>query len=230
MKHLSFYLLCITFFLVGKAYSNNPYQVSGRLTGVPGDTLVVNYLNFEGGYSEPIETIVLKDGTFGFDTPYTSPTFIFLEPQATKEDGFRQQIPIVVVPGEQVTINGTMNNYIIGGSPFYQSFNDVIIPIVRMNEARTRAIEKKYNAMLAVKDTNRDSISNLEAKEMKVLRDEISNLAIRSMKIHSGEEAAGILLSLVDPTERQNALNLLSERVRNGRMAPYYRSLVTAGE
>lgn len=67
------YLLLLVFALIGNvsSYAQEPhYQVSGKLSEMNSDSLILVYVNSRAGYAEPIDTIVMKDGVFGFDLPF----------------------------------------------------------------------------------------------------------------------------------------------------------------
>lgn len=152
MKNIFISLLCAGILSIGQILAdNNPtHQISGKLTGVPGNKIAISFLSNKGPYMPCIDTITLKKGKFGIDLPFSRITAIFIQAMPTAhmtEKQRQQQIFLVTVPGEKAIVNGTFDNYTITGSPFYKDFNEVI-QAIRPLLKQFEDIESNYQTLL----------------------------------------------------------------------------------
>ena len=94
------------------------FQVSGVLQDVEGDQLAVAYPGGQG--IERVDTLDCLAGVFAFDVDETRPVSILITDLACRGLQTGRFIPLMTVPGEHAVIAGSLDNYTITGSQFYQ--------------------------------------------------------------------------------------------------------------
>ena len=104
--------------------------ISGTLTGVESDTLLVTHAalpTVSGGSSATkLDTVALLDGKFSLTLECdTLPiqAVIFAKPAGNKMLNMTQNIRIVAFPNDALTVNGSLEDYKVEGSDFYASGN-----------------------------------------------------------------------------------------------------------
>ena len=112
--------------LLTACQANAPREtsLSGTLTGLPNDTLLVSSRFVDDIKDEHMRTdiIVCQQGTFSLPIEKDSlPVRITLYPLKQKK---QQEIEVVVLPGESVKVTGSVDSYQVKGSAFYQTYLD----------------------------------------------------------------------------------------------------------
>ena len=93
------------------------YQVSGILEG-GAEQLAVVHLG-SGGF-ERVDTLDCLAGAFAFDVDYDEPVSIILTDLARQGLQTGKCVRLMTVPGEHAVVSGSLENYTITGSQFYQ--------------------------------------------------------------------------------------------------------------
>ena len=111
--------------------SSKNITISGTLTGVESDTLLVTHAalpTVSGGSSATkLDTVALLDGKFSLTLECdTLPiqAVIFAKPAGNKMLNMTQNIRIVAFPNDALTVNGSLEDYKVEGSDFYASLNE----------------------------------------------------------------------------------------------------------
>ena len=116
MKRNLVWALCLVAVLGTTAC--NKYQVSGVLEGVEGNQLAVAYPGGQG--IDHVDTLDCLAGVFAFDVDETRPVSILITDLACRGLQTGRFIPLMTVPGEHAVIAGSLDNYTITGTQFYQ--------------------------------------------------------------------------------------------------------------
>lgn len=113
---------CVLLGVVLLALSCTKYQVSGVLEGVEGNQLAVAYPGGQG--VDHVDTLDCMAGIFAFDVDYDRPVSILITDLACRGLSTGRFIPLMTVPGEHAIISGSLDNFTITGSQFYQDQAD----------------------------------------------------------------------------------------------------------
>ena len=181
-----------------------PTRVSGHLE-IQGDSLIVDVidLNLEETHSRNVFPV--NDGNFDFTVAPEHISTIVMRGNSNPQPGqmvSMKTVQVMLMPGEDVVVNGTIDNYTVSGSQFYDEYQQV---------------QNMFNAIY--KDVNRD---NYEEK-MK----ELQTTTLDYIKAHPTQEAAMTLVSVFrTPAEMKEALQLFDPSVREGRMQYYYKPIL----
>ena len=203
------------------ASAQQSLRIEGQLTNLNTDTLLINS-PAKGSY----DTIVVRDGAFVVNVPLEKSGDVTVFENYMGSNYMRKQIALFGLPGEKVTINGTFDNYQIGGSSFYQQLNNV------MTFERPFKAEEQRNIIWGAvmrSDTrlNQEEVSKQFHQKRTDILNRREDASVKYMQEHSNDEAALLLLDNIrDPHKGRKAFNSMTSDVQNGRMADYARPFV----
>lgn len=180
-----------------------PTRVSGQLTDL-GDSLLYNLIdqNLESPRSKA--RYAVKDGKFDFTINVEHPAHFALMDLAKAKTGDPKDFKVAsltIIPGEDVTVNGTLSDYKIGGAPIYQQMNEVQKQMSEYYKGLTRS--------------NADSLRKVASVKI-----------LDYIKAHPNDEAAMIMIQGLDYDHIKQAVNLFTPAVREGRMAGYWKPML----
>lgn len=191
-------MMALSSFAQGKAT-----RVSGQLTDL-GDSILYNLIDMNLDSPRSKDQFAVKDGKFDFTINVEHPaTFVLMDLAKAKagDPTDFKAASLTIMPGEDVTVNGSLSDYKIGGAPIYQKMNEV------------QKIMKEYYK--GITRQNADSI-----------RKAASVKAIDYIKAHPSDESAMLMLQGLDYEQIKQAVNLFSPEVRDGRMAGYWKPML----
>ena len=182
-------------------------KVSGQLIGL-GDSLLYNFIDLNLDSPRQKGSFPVKDGKFEFTVKAEHPgTFAIMDlKKILAGDPTDTKVAYcVLVPGEDLTLNGTLDDYKLGGSKIYQEMRDVQNQVGDVFKGATRE--------------NQDSLK-------KVYTDKV----LAYIKAHPDQEAAVMLVEGLDYENAKKAVSLFSPAVRDGRMAGFWKPVLKAFE
>mgnify|MGYP001776949842 CR=1 FL=1 len=216
--------------LLTACQANAPREtsLSGTLTGLPNDTLLVSSRFVDDIKDEHMRTdiIVCQQGTFSLPIEKDSlPVRITLYPLKQKK---QQEIEVVVLPGESVKVTGSVDSYQVKGSAFYQTYLDSE-KLWQPYLDKIAQAEAQADSMQAA-GVDRDSISNFRMAYYDYYQD-MDEAILEYIHEHSGEDAALYLCYKRGITGHNGSpLHDLSDQVKGGPLAPLYQKLVQIGQ
>lgn len=239
MKKLFSFMGCC---LLAACSSHQPGEISGSLSGVGSDTLLVrSFVMYPTNTGRPeldLDTVPLVNGKFslnlGNSTDLRYVQIGEFPSSKSNPDGSRpavsmEVIPLVLLPGKYVTVEGSLHKYKLGGAPFYESLNELntkMEPIVQKTDSLSSAYRKK-----AQEGVSQEEVQKVAAQIEKV-QEEIKETYIHFIKEHVDQDVSVFLLThgALEGDELKELLDLIAEPVRNGVMAPMYQSIKQAYE
>lgn len=233
MKKLFSFIACC---LLAACSSHQPGEISGSLSGVGSDTLIVHSFVMNLASTERpklyTDTVPLVNGKFslnlGDSTDLRYVQIGELPSSKSNPDGSRpsvsiEVIPLVLLPGKSVTIEGSLHKYKLGGAPFYESLNE-------LNTKMEPIVQKMDSLYSAYREKTQDGASQEEiqkvAAQIEKGQKDIKDTYIRFIKDHADQDVSVYLLThgALKDDELKELLDLIAEPVRNGVMAPMYQS------
>lgn len=126
------------------------------------------------------------------------------------------------VPGESVTISGDIDNYMLDGSPLYKEYNEAMTVIWPLLMAKD-----KYDFKQACRDEivgkTSEQVFDLYQLRMKEQSQSINDAVLDFIGKHRDHESSMMILNYLNSEELlEKARGLISDKVMNGRMNPYY--------
>lgn len=195
----------------------------GQLVGLK-DTLVVIVPTADNNVSH--DTVLVKNGSFEFSVTVDEPTMIGAFSPATLRRQENVGFQAIAVPGESAELSGDLASaYYFSGSKFYREYNEAD----RAIEAAGKPFQSfmdSLNARMAAGES-RETLKKEYQDKVPALRQQITDDILKFIKEHPSYEAcAAIILQLDDPAKMNDAVNLLSPEVREGRMKSFYKPYI----
>ena len=234
MKKLFSFMGCC---LLAACSSHQPGEISGSLSGVGSDTLLVRSFVLDptntGRPELDLDTVPLVNGKFSFNLESNALRMVQIgelpsskpNPDGSIPAASMEVIYFALLPGKSITIEGSLHNYKLGGDPFYESLSQLdteIYPIMQ----KIDSVSADYRRM-AQKGVSEEKIQEIAA-QMNSLQQNIKETYVRFIKEHAEQDVSAYLLAM-EGNRLGDAigelLDLIAEPVRNGVMAPMYQSI-----
>ncbi len=228
MKKLLFCLSLLMGSISMYAAKGDVLRIVGNLRDA-GESLVITQL--ENRRAGRTDTFPVKDGKLDINLKMEKPMLLYIskaqqrgQQQRTAQPRRRTTIQIVGVPGETLQLVGTMGEYAILGSKFYQQY-------VEMEEAlepfekESATLRQQTDQMIAA-GGNREEVMNKFQEGTARIRQRTEQAIVDFAKSHPDNEATVTYLERINPRSWENYLGSLSPAVRDGRMKAYYQPTV----
>lgn len=213
--------------LAAACQSHHP-SISGTIADTPCDSILVVTIPTDNPESRTSDTIALNNGHFEFhpEGHTLSEVLIYALPSARPAaDGSRQAfsmrpIALQYQPGSEVSIRGTIEDYTLSGDDFYRTLNafrEYCRPLSRQIDS----LQKVSGRLMA---EGRELPTEIGTSIRQISR-QITALTADYISEHPDTEAAVSLLANLDQEHLAKSLDEISERVRNGVMAPFYQKI-----
>ena len=211
--------------------SQKPGEVTGTLEGVECDSLYVSVSNKAMNKPEWRDTIPVVDGKFTYKLNAENarqvtfiPTVVPAEKPAQGKQAAmarigarRNQINIMMMPGEKAEVKGTFSDYTVSGTKYYQDMNSYNETM----DAMDKAFAEKRAALSAQKDSLDADTFKQKSKE---LYDEMMAgqwQAILDYIKANPESDYAYYTAVSIPERRDEAISFISEKVKEGPMKDY---------
>ena len=131
-------------------------------------------------------------------------------------------IMLPAVPGEAVTIDGDIDNYSLGSSELYKVYNEFLTTARPLQLASS-----KYDFKQACRDEivgmTSEQVFDLYQSKMRENSQPFTDAVMNFVGQHADHESSMMVLNFLSYAEDiEKARGLISERVFNGRMKPFY--------
>ena len=200
--------------------------VSGTLQDVANDTLFVMYTPVNQRSQLEVDTLVAQSGQFTYDVACDSiPVELAIyHPSApeTEEGEMNSQINLLVFPGENITLTGSMKDHQVEGSTFFTAFSEAE---KAWKAAEEQVTEMYMKAMQMQKDSiPYDSIMRFYAPAQEIFQ-QIQDAKKTFVSGHLDSDVSLYLLANLGMDNIRELLPKLADKVKNGPLAALYQSL-----
>ena len=225
MKKNIFTLLASAALLCACQPAQKETTISGTLTGIESDTLLVLNAPMPTASNEnaksKTDTIVMQEGKFTLTLACDSlpvQAVIFAKPSGNKALNMLQNIRIVAFPGDALTVSGSMDDYVVDGSDFYATLNEAQKNWETTNDSIKHIITAIGNAQ--TENQSADSI-RLLTEQIQALGQRMIDQQIDYIRQHPDEDVSVYLLG--NTGERlDEALTLIGDKAKNGALSGFY--------
>lgn len=195
-------------------------KVKGMLKNF-GDSLLV-YVAEPGQRPNVQNTIVLKNGAFDFEIKLPKVAEVTLATPEAARGKSQQYVAFVGVPGETIELNAeTDNKYTYGGTKFYKEFAEMKNALEN-SQAELQAYIKSLNERMEKGEKQEDLMKEYQEKAP-ALQAKASVAYKDFIKTHPDYEANAIIVTSLETLEEmEEAANMMSPAVREGRMKDFY--------
>lgn len=186
-----------------------------------GDTIVVQTIDYQRNEFARVDTAISNNGTFTLDIPLEKAADAII---CNIRNGGMLRVRLYLVPGEHLHIGGTWpwgqqgaTNLTIGGSSFYEQlheYNNAVNPI--MNEVNP--LNDKIKEMTAA-GISRDSLSAFYNQAISGIFQKLYQKRMELIRQYPDRDPSATLVTELPSHMTQDAIALLTPRVRNGRMS-----------
>lgn len=146
--------------------------------------------------NKPIDTVLVKNNKFAFTLNLQKPTDIMFANSGALRGENRNAFTMIAVPNEKMELKGDIAS--------------------RFDVNGSKFYSQYHEADLMMEEA-------MKTEDNQKYSDAIKNF----IKLHPDYEAsAAIIPNLLTPEEMDNAVTMLSDRVKNGRMKEYYTALI----
>ena len=197
--------------------------ISGTLTGIESDTLLVLNAPMPTASNEnaksKTDTVVMQEGKFTLTLACDSlpvQAVIFAKPSGNKALNMLQNIRIVAFPGDALTVTGSMDDYVVEGSNFYATLNEAQ-KTWQPTEDSLMAIFEKYNGI------NPEDLpeGTDPTEEIQAVGKRLTARYVDYIRQHPDEDVS-VYLAAQAGTYMEEALGLLSDKAKNGILSGFY--------
>ena len=199
-------------------------QVSIQWPDRAGEDLCLMFLTKNYSRCDHADTLTLdENGCAAFDNVDPS-VFGNILITTFAEDGSATYNPYVlmgVVPGEYVTITGSLEEPVYDGSKYYKQLNEYASSTKDM-EAKLNEVYEEYKAKIEAEPLKSEELSAELSEKAEAIYDDLEQAMMDFIKAHSNDNAAGYLTAgLYDLEKFEQAYAMLSDKVKKGVMAPF---------
>ncbi len=192
-------------------------HVSGNLSGLGNDTLVA--MTILSNDVDQTVKVVGQNGDFDFHVTVDEPKNLILQIRHPKTEGAQPMggyLLTMAMPGEDLKITGSLANYTVGGSLYYQQIEKCRQVTASFDEG-IKNLQRDYEAQMK-QGANPDSLEEVIGKAYDEIKESKSEAALKYIKAHGDEEASQYLLHEVSVEKYKEAIEALSPTVREGRL------------
>ncbi len=192
-------------------------HVSGNLSGLGNDTLVA--MTILSNDVDQTVKVVGQNGDFDFHVTVDEPKNLILQIRHPKTEGAQLMggyLLTMAMPGEDLKITGSLANYTVGGSLYYQQIEKCRQVTASFDEG-IKNLQRDYEAQMK-QGANPDSLEEVIGKAYDEIKESKSEAALKYIKAHGDEEASQYLLHEVSVEKYKEAIEALSPIVREGRL------------
>ncbi len=192
-------------------------HVSGNLSGLGNDTLVA--MTILSNDVDQTVKVVGQNGDFDFHVTVDEPKNLILQIRHPKTEGAQPMggyLLTMAMPGEDLKITGSLANYTVGGSLYYQQIEKCRQVTASFDEG-IKNLQRDYEAQMK-QGANPDSLEEVIGKAYDEIKESKSEAALKYIKAHGDEEASQYLLHEVSVEKYKAAIEALSPVVREGRL------------
>ena len=216
--------------LLGACQANGQKTIlTGTLTGVESDTLLVMNAPLSRDGLSLRDTVVMNQGQFQYEVEQdTAPReiFIFGKPSGNKAMSMKN-ITVLVFPGDKLTVTGSIDDYHVEGSDFYAEYNEAE-PTWADYEDQLIGLSLQAQEM-AKAGVQEDSIMRFFSSA-----EDLLNNVVEAKKAyiagHPDSDVSLYLLAsaaMIGSGNVEELLPVMTDRVKDGRLSSLYRMLAS---
>lgn len=225
MNKKQFTLLAGAALLCACQQTQSPSTITGILTGVESDTLIMNYFPVSdlSQHTMKSDTIAMQNGKFTYQLKNDSvpmKVFFYAQPRnGVAAASLRKTVSVVAFPGETVEVNGSMDDYSIKGNAFHQAYEKIRTQC-KPYQDQMQAVSQTIMGMQSAGTLTKERLDSL-FKIFQPLQEEMKNVQKEYIRQHPDEDISVYLISDVGK-EASDMLDLVGEKAQNGPMASLY--------
>ncbi|MGL5635874.1 MAG: redoxin domain-containing protein [Bacteroidales bacterium] len=191
--------------------------ISGNLTDVESDTILIAISNpFVQGAESRIDTVALKDKKF--DITLKDSTLLRLQVIAKPSGNKAMKMPgpksiLYIVPGSNLTINGSIDSFTVTGDKFYEEMNAQTQ--INNCDKKLESVQKEVMDLYMQGALN-DSLSALYQQKRATVIDSMNVLQYNYIKSHPDQNLSAYYFTFMPMDKVEEAYNMIAGNVKTG--------------
>lgn len=183
----------------------------GYIQGVDDGRLLLCYSSNAGSDTFVADTLVISDGKFVWDAPVEENGILMIIPFGN----FIDKLDLYYVANENVVIDGSMTDYKMSGSSFYEDYGEYQSQIAYLDE-ELRSLWHWLEDHPDADIYDKDGEFYPRERKIKAAKDSI---AISFIESHPDSDFSAYLATAVPAGLYEKALSLLSGKAKNGKLS-----------
>ena len=201
-------------FLFSSCTTDSKVNLVGTLTGIESDTLLVYIDDMIVRKHLRTDTLALTHNHFEMQIPDSSVFIRFAaKPKTPKEPLRMLGKPIYFFPGDQLEVNGDINDYTVTGSEIYDE--KVKCTEILSLEAQIKELNKEFSRIYS---TGNKQEKDAVRKKIKDVYSQLADAKIAYIKSNPKSMTAAYFATDLKAEYGIEAIGLLSDKVKNGKM------------
>lgn len=228
MNKKQFSLLACTALLCACQPAQKQTTITGTLTGMESDTLIVNYFAVSDLSRRTLntDTVALQEGKFTCQLENDSvpmEVYFYAKPRnGTPMKLLRKSMGVVAFPGETVELSGSMDEYHMKGNAFHQAYEKVRA-LCKPHEDKMHEITQVIMGMQSDGTLTPERLDSLR-QIYEPINADMKKVKEDYIRQHPDEDISVYLLSDLGK-EAGDLLDLIGKKAQNGPMAPLYKAM-----
>lgn len=189
------------------------YNVTGEISGLGSDTILVFVNDPVTRKSVEIDTVTVTDNKFAINVPDTSLVSLYVIEKPVGNGAIRMSAnpPFLLLPGEKIKISGNIDDLTASGTEIYDKYREATDISAKENEIKV--LRGQFTE--AYKTKNEKAIDSLSAI-VTGLNVQLSSLKLNYIKNNPNSTLSGYLFQSLKSSDGVEAEKLLGENVKNG--------------
>lgn len=193
------------------------FTLTGKMTGLNGFA-VYSLINSHGEVlTQNMELVADEKVDFSFDMDSIGWLIVMNN---------NRMFMLPAVPGETVTISGGMDDYTVDGSPLYREYNEVLTATRPLIEAIGK-YDFKQECQSEIAGKSSEEVFDLYQSKLRENDKPLADAVLSFVRDHADRESSMMVLNYLNYAEDlETAVRSISEKVFEGRMRPFYESVL----
>ena len=171
------------------------------------------------------DTIIAKNDKFTATFDIKEPAQIYLLSMRTLHRLERKQIDLIAIPNETAELTGdATTRFDIAGSAFYKQYQE-LHKVIEQAETPIKELGEALSKRLQAGEDRNKVMDEYEEKSVELEKKEHEMLT-QFIKTHADWEASAVAIAHMSGEKREDAVALLSNRVKASRMKAFYEKQV----
>ncbi len=233
MKKLLYSGVAVASLMAMSACGGAKHNVEATMPDLASKSVVVVAQDALDGEEHQRDTIdVDETGYFVYDLPYSHASRVSIYENLTPEEMAARQervtpLEVIVIPGTPVSITGTMDCPKIKGGAFHDEYAKATAPLDSIDALRSAIYEQAYEAQS--NGTFNDSLMNVMQQQLQPLQQSYADHVLQYIKDHPDSDVSAALIVNLGG-DYEEGLEALTDRAKNGPLAPIYQPTVQTYE
>lgn len=216
-------VLLFTFFCQSIAFADTTCVIKGNISGTPTDSLLMLRISSDFSKQEREDTIPTKDGQFLYSIEGNTCRTLYIMAKPKGKERIKGYIRLLTIPGDTITINGTIDHPTYSGNEFYNELNTLF--------ATTQGLESKDKENSYREYIIKNPDSDLSVYLLGLILSESNTSLYEGLTARAKEGVVKpFIVSRLEYIKRQKAIRESKKQIVSGKDAPDFSLMSINGD